>query len=235
MKKDQSEGPPQATQRQQDPNPSRSSWASPKPLASKDTVLYMGLLVALLFICRQQLDSITITSIPLFVFLKFWTLFLSRYVQDLHHALAALLAVIGFVILQQGRLGLGFFTYQAEACYWIGYWLEWWTGVIGFLFSLLGCTTDDETRYVPGSLFSFGPQANGVGGVGVELGALPPPYSDEAIGRRLGCIGRFRSYIAHQCRKLELYLHGLGIRADQHHLPTFAALDMDAWERGRFR
>ncbi|KAK7996790.1 ribosome biogenesis protein nsa-2 [Apiospora arundinis] len=132
--------------------------------------------------------------------------------------LAALLAVIGFVILQQGRLGLAFFAYQAEACYWIGYWLEWWTGVIGFLFSLLGCATDDETRYVPGSLFSFGPQANGPGGVGVELGVLPPPYSDEAIGRRLGCIGRFRSYIAHQCRKLEQYLRGMGIRTEQSHL-----------------
>jgi len=197
---------PQTTQRQQEPDIPQST---PNPMASKDIAVSMSIIAALLYISRYQLDFTTIwRGIPLFLVLKFPTFLMTHYVLELHCSLklarkppfkgqdcnlAALLAVSAFVVYHRGEIGMAFLGYQAESWYWIGYWLEWWTGIIGFLFYLFGCTPLNKTRATLKS--EHGVQAGSSGDVCVELENLSPAETLDVAGIRHGFVCRYRKHL----------------------------------------
>ncbi|KAK8059278.1 hypothetical protein PG996_009208 [Apiospora saccharicola] len=140
------------------------------PVASKDILAFMGITIALLAISSYHVQDLSaITDMSLFVLLKLLSWTMGRCVLRLHHSslyhsppipyqsslrrqtddheLAALLAVCGLVIYQQGGIGLTFFSYQAEMCFWLGYWFEWWTGILSSLLHVSGCTSDNQEPF----------------------------------------------------------------------------------------
>lgn len=63
-------------------------------------------------------------------------------------AVASLLAICAFVLYHEGQIGWAFLVYQATLCYWIGYCLEWCTGIVALLFSVFDCPTSLGRRHV---------------------------------------------------------------------------------------
>ena len=146
--------------------PAPSIWASPHPEISRHIAVCMAMIVANLLITRQFIqDLITTPSIVLFVLLKLSAWCLGSYVLWSHWKLqrsyrrtsatghdwhgAPLLAISALVIYRQGKIDMASLTYQADACFWVGYWLEWWTGILVSIFSLFGCTQGPDSPTPP--------------------------------------------------------------------------------------
>lgn len=152
----------------QKPRALQSKWVTSNLESSKEIIALMGILSALLAITRYHVqDSSSITDMSLFFLLKLCSLVLGPCILRLHHSLqtscksafrrrtddcelASLLAVCVLVIYQQGGIGLSFFSYRAEVCFWLGYWFEWWTGAFSLLLYMSGCTSDNNVFHLEG-------------------------------------------------------------------------------------
>ncbi|KAK8052179.1 hypothetical protein PG993_003564 [Apiospora rasikravindrae] len=97
--------------------------------------------------------------------------------------LASVLAVCAFVIYHQGRIGLEFFNYQAEVWFWVGYWFEWWTGIVAALSYVSGCTSRKDKP------FTSGKPADAAATAGLD--DPPPAYPTESVGGWSLCAARF--------------------------------------------
>ncbi|KAK8060523.1 hypothetical protein PG996_010453 [Apiospora saccharicola] len=144
---------PQTEERQTEPNdPAPTRQATMRAVATQDVTVLMGFIAASLAISRSHIpDPTTLSSIALFILLQplIWIMgnyvvHMHRFVRD-HHDLpwkrndchvASVLAICAWVLYHEGKISWAFFTYQAMSCYWIGYWLEWWTGIVALLFSV---------------------------------------------------------------------------------------------------
>ncbi|KAK7958115.1 hypothetical protein PG996_010441 [Apiospora saccharicola] len=188
----------------------------------KVIAVFMAMIMATLAVSRHYIQDLsTISSIFAFILLKVSTWTMGGFVLYSHDLtqqsymhefpsrwldcnVASLLALCAYVIYNQGHIGLAFFTYHASLCYWAGYWLEWWTGVVGLAFSVFGCTAVISNRpsTPPGDHavqagMKPGPSALGSDeDAGAEMGERPPAYSTEPTDAREWCISRFIFYIA---------------------------------------
>ncbi|KAK7956005.1 uncharacterized protein PG986_005227 [Apiospora aurea] len=201
--------PKPAQHRQQVRKATGSSWVTPKSGPSQLIAVGTTAVTALLYVSRHHVLELTDqpTAWLLFVLLKLASLGLGAILlcarnelQNFYKPpfkgqecfLASLLAVCAFVIYHQGRIDLAFFNYQAEGCFWIGYWFEWWTGIVSALSYVFGCTSRKDKP------FTFGEPASR-GGMDRDYGTAaatgrddpPPPYPTESVGGWSLCVARF--------------------------------------------
>lgn len=216
-------GAPQTTT-QPRPRPDMAALSQASPDPSRDSKV-IAVFMATLAMSRHYIQDLsTISSISAFILLKVSTGTMGSFVLHVHDSaqrsymhkfpskwldcnVASLLALCAYVLYNQGQIGVSFFTYHSTLCYWIGYWLEWWTGIVGLVFSVFGCTADSSNRlYIPAGdhavQVGMEPEPSMIGSdgdAGIGLNEPPPAYSTTSTDTRLDCIPRFLLYIAHQC------------------------------------
>ncbi|KAK7926976.1 hypothetical protein PG985_003974 [Apiospora marii] len=193
---------------------------------SKVIVVFMAMIMVTLAMSRHYIQDLSsLSSIVAFILLRSSTWTMGGFVLSVHDwtqqsymhkfpskwldcNVASLLALCAYVVFHQGHIGLAFFTHHATLCYWIAYWLEWWTGMTGLVFSVCGCTAvigkSPYTSAGDGHAAQAGmekpePSALDSGhDAGVEREERPPAYSTEPADAREWCIPRFVFYISRQ-------------------------------------
>ncbi|KAK8080760.1 hypothetical protein PG997_008578 [Apiospora hydei] len=184
------------------------SWVTPMSGPSQLIAVCTTAVAALLYVSRHHIPELTDQPTTwLFGLLKFASLGLGAIILDAHSelqhlykspfkgqecSLASALAVCAFVIYHQGGIGLAFFSYQAEVCFWIGYWFEWWTGIVAALPYVFGCTSRKDKPFTVGEPASPGIYRDGgAAAMAAELVDPPPAYPTESVGGWSLCVARF--------------------------------------------
>ncbi|KAK8033471.1 hypothetical protein PG991_002869 [Apiospora marii] len=153
---------PQATKCQPEPNDPVPSNSTTR--ITQDVIVFMGFIACSLAICHHHLQyEPTASRIALLTVLRCLNWFMGLYVVRRHEpihehynlpnqrydcSVASLLAIGAFVLYHEGQVGWAFLVSQATLCYWIGYWLEWWTGIVALLFSVFDCPAGLGRRHV---------------------------------------------------------------------------------------
>lgn len=147
-------------------DPASSNTAARISRATQDATVFMAFIACSLVVSRYHVQNgIGGLNIALLIFLRGLNWFMGNYVihrlRPMHDqynlpnkrhdcAVASLLAICAWVLYHEGQIGWAFVANQATSCYWIGYWLEWWTGIVALLFSVFGCSTGNDKPYTLG-------------------------------------------------------------------------------------